>query len=172
MSDTSAPRVPVRITVCDTDETLRPASLLFDRYRQHYGRPDADGRALPWLRDMVRSGLLTVWTASDPDGAPDGAPVGLATAHPVPASLALGRSWQLRDLFVLPAARRRGTAATLVDAVRDAARAAGATRLSLVTETDNRPALDLYQRLGFTPVEGYVTLGLDLGRASEPPAPC
>ena len=52
--------------------------------------------------------------------------------------------------------------AALVDAVRDAARAAGATRLSLVTEPDNHAALGLYRRLGFVPVHGLATLSLGL----------
>jgi ribosomal protein S18 acetylase RimI-like enzyme len=74
----------------------------------------------------------------------------------------MGYSWQLRDLYVLPQARRRGAAAALVGAVREAALAAGATRLSLVTEPDNHAALGLYGRLGFRPVEGLASLTLDL----------
>ena len=110
---------------------------------------------------MVRSKLLTVYTASldSPAGAP---PFGLATGHEVPASLAMGRFWQLRDLYVLPGSRRQGAAAALVGAVREAALAAGATRLSLVTEPDNQAALGLYRSLGFSRVEGLASLSLDL----------
>jgi ribosomal protein S18 acetylase RimI-like enzyme len=110
---------------------------------------------------MVRSDMLTVYTASVAAQA-DAPPVGLATGHAVPASLVRGRFWQLRDLYVTPESRRRGVAAALVSAVRDAAFAAGATRVSLVTEPDNRAALDLYRGLGFRPVEGLVSLSLDL----------
>jgi ribosomal protein S18 acetylase RimI-like enzyme len=74
----------------------------------------------------------------------------------------MGQFWQLRDLYVLPGSRRRGVAAALVGAVREAASAAGATRLALVTESDNRAALGLYRRLGFSPVAGLATLSLDL----------
>lgn len=153
----------VRVTTCDTDEALAAASSLLVQYRRHYGQPpDADDRARGWLTDMARSGLLTVFTASA-GGSPDAPPVGLATAHTVPATLAMGVSWQLRDLFVLPDARRRGVAVALVEAVRLAAVAAGATRLSLVTEPDNDASLGLYRALGFRPVEGLVSLSLDLG---------
>lgn len=86
--------------------------------------------------------MLTVYTASV-DLSADAPPIGLATSHAIPASLALGESWQLRDLYILPAFGRRGAAAALVGAVREAALAAGATRLSLVTEVDNREALGL-----------------------------
>lgn len=92
----------MRVTTCDTEPTLRAAGRLFDQYRQHYGQPPAgDPRTTDWLTEMVRSGMLTVYTAAlDPTG--DAPPIGLATAHVVPASLAMGRFWELRDLYVLP----------------------------------------------------------------------
>lgn len=162
MSDTPAPRCAPRVTTCDTDETLAAASRLFNHYRHHYGEPpDEDERALDWLTGMVRSNMLTVYTAS-PDSPADAPPFGLATSHAVPASLTMGRSWQLRDLYVLPRARRQGAAAALVSTVREAALAAGASRLTLMTEPDNQAALGLYRRLGFRPVEGLASLSLDL----------
>lgn len=162
MSDNIAvPRDTLRVTTCDTDETLGAASGLFNQYRHHYGEPpDGDGRTLSWLADMVQSRMLTVYTASV-DSSVDRPPIGLATAHAIPASLVMGRSWQLRDLYVLPESRRQGAAAALVDAVREAALAAGATRLSLVTELDNQAALGLYRELGFSPVEGLASFNLD-----------
>ena len=166
MSDSSVPRHTLRVTTCDTDETLAAASGVFNEYRHSYGeQPDIDERTLGWLTDMVRSNMLTVYTASaSPADAP---PIGLATCHAVPASLGLGRFWQLRDLYVLPASRRRGAAAALVGAAREAALAAGASRLSLVTETDNEAALGLYRRLGFRPVEGLETLSLELAPRAD-----
>jgi GNAT superfamily N-acetyltransferase len=162
MSDISVPRDTLRVTTCDTDETLAAASGLFDHYRHHYGEPpDGDGRTLVWLTDMVQSRMLTVYTASV-DSSADAPPIGLATGHAIPASLVMGRFWQLRDLYVLPGFRRQGAAAALVGAVREAALAAGATRLSLATELDNQAALSLYRKLGFRPVEGLASLSLDL----------
>lgn len=162
MSDLPVPTHPLLVTTCDTEETIAAASGLFAEYRRHYGgRPAAGERTLAWLTDMVRSRMLTVYTASV--GSPvDAPPVGLATGHEVPASLVMGRFWQLRDLYVVPGSRRSGVAAALVGAVREAALAAGATRLSLATELDNRAALDLYAKLGFIAVDGLTTLSLDL----------
>ncbi|WP_134768597.1 GNAT family N-acetyltransferase [Nocardioides sp. 1609] len=159
--DPPAPRDILRVSTCETPETLAPASVLFDRYRRHHGESDGGERTLGWLTEMVHSRMLTVYTASSAsqDERP---PLGLATSHAMPASLVMGRFWQLRDLYVLPEFRRRGTAAALVSAVREDAVAAGATRLSLVTGLDNRPALDLYRRLGFEPVAGLASLSLDL----------
>ncbi len=161
MSGASA-RIPLRVTTCDTDETLAAASVLFNHYRRHYGQPPgADEHTLGWLTDMVRSSMLTVYTASV-DAAAGAPPIGLATGHAIPASLVMGQFWQLRDLYVLPGSRRQGAAAALVSAVREAALAAGATRLALATEPDNHTALRLYRSFGFRPVEGLVSLGLDL----------
>ena len=161
MNDGSVPNA-LRVTTCDTRDTLAAASGLFNQYRHHYGEsPDADERTLGWLTDMVQSSMLTVYTASM--GSPaDAHPIGLATGHAIPASLVMGQFWQLRDLYVLPQARRQGAAAALVSAVREAALTAGAERLSLATEPDNQAALGLYRRLGFRPVEGLVSLSLDL----------
>jgi ribosomal protein S18 acetylase RimI-like enzyme len=162
MSDSSVPRDTLRVMTCGTDEMLAATSDLFNQYRHHYGAsPEGDERTLGWLTDMVQSNMLTVYTVSV-DSPADAPPIGLATAHAIPASLVMGRFWQLRDLYVLPRSRRRGAAAALVSAVRDAALAAGATRLSLVTEADNQAALRLYRRLGFSPVEGLASLSLDL----------
>ena len=164
MNETAVPRDMLRVTTCDTDETLAAASGLFNQYRHHYGEPPhADARTLGWLSDMVQSKLLTVYTASM-DSPPDAPAIGLATVHPVPASLVMGRFWQLRDLYVLPEARRQGVAAALVRTVSETARAAGATRLSLLTEADNRAALALYRRLGFLPTDGLASLSFDLAR--------
>ena len=132
----------MRVTTCDTDESLGAASGLFNRYRHHYGQhSDEDERTPGWLIDMVGSGMLTVYTAFA-GTSEDEPPIGLATAHAVPASLAMGQSWQLRDLYVLPEARGRGAAAALVGAVRDAARAAAphGCRLSLSSTTMTRSA--------------------------------
>ena len=152
----------LRVTRCDSDDTLAVASGLFNQYRHHYGEPpDADQRTMGWLTDMVESEMFTIYTASL-DSAADASPIGLATGHAIPASLAMGRFWQLRDLYVLPRFRRQGAAAALVGAVHEAALAAGALRLSLVTEPANHAALSLYRGLGFRPVEGQAALSLDL----------
>ena len=84
MTDTSVPRDTLRVTTCDTDETLAAASGLFNQYRHHYGEPpDGDERTLGWLTDMVRSNMLTVYTASV-DSPADAPPIGLATGHAMP----------------------------------------------------------------------------------------
>jgi GNAT superfamily N-acetyltransferase len=80
----------------------------------------------------------------------------------LPASLRLSCYWQLRDLFVVPGVRRRGAGRALLDAVRHAATAAGATRLSVQTEPGNAAALRLYRMSGFVPIEDLQVLSLPI----------
>ena len=56
----------------------------------------------------------------------------------------------LEDLFVREPARRTGVASALLDAAVDRARERGARRIELDTGEDNRAALALYERHGFS----------------------
>lgn len=114
-------------------------------------------QALAWLTRHTRSQQLTIFTAHRGSDL-----VGLATTVAVPASLQLGCFWRLRDLYVIPSARRCGTGRALLQAARQAAVAAGATRLSAQTEPANTAALQLYRTSGFTPVRGSEALILPL----------
>ena len=151
--------VPVTVTALTkpTAEQLAGVAEVFDQYRRHYGQPVVAGQTLAWLSDQTSHRRLSVFAA---DVGEDLA--GLATTVIVPASLRLGCSWQLRDLYVVPGARRRGAARALVGAVRQAATAAGAIRLSVQTEPSNIAALQLYRTSGFAPVEDTQILALPL----------
>jgi len=62
---------------------------------------------------------------------------------------------QIQGLGVLPGARGRGVGDALVEAACDAARAAGARRMTLRVLAHNAPARRLYERRGFR-VEGVL----------------
>lgn len=144
-----------------TAHQLDDVAAVFDQYRQHYGHAVVPSQTLAWLSDEIGHGRLRVFAARG------GARlVGLATAVSGPASLTLSHFWQLRDLYVVPGARRRGVGRALVEAVRAAADAAGAIRLSVQTEPDNAAALQLYRACGFAPVEDLSVLSLPLQRPS------
>jgi GNAT superfamily N-acetyltransferase len=151
--------VPVTVTALTkpTAEQLADVAEVFDQYRRHYGLPVVPGQTLGWLSDHTSHRRLSVFAAHAGEDL-----AGLATTVVVPASLRLGCSWQLRDLYVLPGARRRGVARALVGAVRQAATAAGAIRLSVQTEPGNIAALQLYRTSGFVPVADIQILALPL----------
>ena len=146
------------IEVSEVAEASAPVVRLFDEYREHYGEVPDSARSTAWLNEHLGAGALIGFLAHR-----DGEAAGLALVAPVPASLRLGQFWQVRDLFVTPDHRRRGVAAALLSGVRQLALTRGATRLSLATESDNTAALDLYERTGFEPVTGYVSLSWSTG---------
>jgi len=151
----------VRIRVAALTETtgarLAEVAAVFDQYRRHYGEPVVPGQAAAWLASSIRQRRLALFTAHL------GADLaGMATAVALPTSLRLSCYWQLRDLYVVPGARRRGAGRALLDAVREAATAAGAIRLSVQTETGNTAALQLYRASGFIPVQGIQALMLPI----------
>lgn len=149
------PSIEVREAASSTPRLVR----LFDEYREHYGeQPDPAG-SQAWLRQHLNSGALLAFVAHRGDEA-----AGLALVVPTPASQRLGHFWQLRDLFVTPRHRRLGVGEALLSTVLAAAVTHGAARLSLLTESDNTEALDLYAKAGFEPVAGYVSMS----RSTEP----
>ncbi|GAA0453981.1 N-acetyltransferase [Paractinoplanes deccanensis] len=133
-----------------TAATLAP---LFDEYRAHYGETPFPARTTAWLETHLAAGRLTAYTAGTE---------GFITVTVQPASLRLSTAWVIRDLYVRPGHRRRGTARSLLTHVITEARAAGALRVSLQTETDNAGALALYESLGFYRVTGLELLNLSL----------
>jgi GNAT superfamily N-acetyltransferase len=117
------------------------AARLLDEYRQHYGANPAPEAVLAWLRDQVESARARVYVAGESEG--------ICTVAVVPAALTLRTVWLIRDLYVRPAARRKGVARALLVTVGEEARAGGAHRLSLQTETGNGRAVELYAKNGF-----------------------
>lgn len=150
------------ISCCPVDPTsdaVADLASLFELYRVHYGQTPAPAETLAWADEMARSGELEFYGAYHGPRM-----VGFAAIHRIPASLRLGRFWQLRDLFVDRAMRRQGIARRLVETVRRAAADAGALRLSLQTEPDNAAALALYRRCGFTISADLATMSFNLAR--------
>lgn len=146
-----------RILATPSDSELAALAQVFDRYRVHYGQPSDHARSRDWLERCLVTGRLHVFVAEE-----DTDIVGFATTIDVPASLSLGHFWHLRDVFVVPTHRRLGIARALLASIHTAAVEAGALRVVLQTEADNRPAIRLYEESGYTVVKGYCSLTLPL----------
>jgi GNAT superfamily N-acetyltransferase len=140
-----------------TPEEIAEVATVFDQYRCHYGQPVVAGQTLAWLTQHTRSGMLSIFTAHIGRDL-----VGIATTVVLPASLRLTCSWQIRDLYVVPGARRCGAGRALVAAVAAAASQAGAIYLSIQTEPGNTAALQLYRTSGFVAENDLHVLSLDL----------
>jgi ribosomal protein S18 acetylase RimI-like enzyme len=134
------------------------AAALFEEYRSHYGQPPSPEATRMWLGEQLTQERMFLDAAVD-----DGHQLyGFVTTTVMPASLTLGVAWSIRDLYIVPRHRRAGIARRLLEHVVTNARAAGALRLSLQTETDNASALALYAAAGFQPVDGLELLNLAL----------
>jgi len=62
---------------------------------------------------------------------------------------------EIKRMYVIPAARRRGHARRLLEALEDAARAIGLTRLRLDTNAQQPEALLLYEATGYAEIADY-----------------
>ena len=152
--------VPVEPVASDTTRFDELVELL-EGYRQHFRCSPDPERAAAWLRDHMHSGLLAGYVALPP-AASSGPAIGMALVMRSPAVQALGTFWSVRDLYVDPAHRHRGVARALLDRISADARVDGAIRLALQTDDRDTPARRLYERYGFTRVEGFVHMMLDL----------
>lgn len=80
----------------------------------------------------------------------DGVPVGCGGLKELDTGVG-----ELKRMYVVPAARGRGVSRALLRALEDEARAAGATRLRLITGTAQPEAMALYASSGWTPGQPY-----------------
>ncbi len=100
------------------------------------------------------------WTLTADDVAPgsgaflvvrlDGEPIGCGAVRKLNEDEA-----ELKRMFVRPAARNRKIGAVIVDALEAEARLLGVKRLLLETALYLEPAVRMYERAGFTPIESY-----------------
>jgi GNAT superfamily N-acetyltransferase len=90
-------------------------------------------------------------------GTADGEPVAMGGWRRRPDVLALGRSVaaEIKRMYVVPNARGRGFARTVLRALEDSARTAGADVMVLETGMKQPEAIALYESTGYVPVEGF-----------------
>ena len=132
---------------------LRQASLsdldaltkLFDAYRVFYRQPPDEAAARAFLKARFANLESVIFLAEVDDE-----PAGFTQLYPSFSSVSMRRVFILNDLFVVLDARGQGVAAALLSRAAEFARAAGALRLSLATEIDNKTAQRLYERHGWT----------------------
>lgn len=143
-----------RATIQDLDRLVP----LFDGYRQFYRQQPDLLIARQFLADRLVRSEAVVLIAEDRDEAA----IGFVQLFPTFSSILAAPIYLLSDLFVTPAARRRGVGTQLLNAAAEIARAAGAVRLELSTAITNLPAQRLYDALGWKRDEEFYVYGLSL----------
>ena len=143
---------------CATIHDLDRLVPLFDAYRQFYGQPPDPILARQFLGDRLVRDQSVVLIAEDRDGAA----IGFVQLFPTFSSILAAPVFILHDLFVIPAARRRGVGTLLLKAGAETGRTAGAVRLELATAITNIPAQNLYEALGWKRDTEFYQYGLSL----------
>jgi ribosomal protein S18 acetylase RimI-like enzyme len=95
------------------------------------------------IEDPQQEGVQLI--ARDAD---DGTALGFATVYWMWSTSRAARIGVMNDLFVDPAARRRGVGEALIAACLDLVRQRGAVSLQWQTALDNQSAQALYERVG------------------------
>lgn len=106
--------------------------------------PTRHARGLRLLLRYAQRGTAAVLVAQVDDQV-----VGMATVQTVISTVEGARSGWIEDVVVRDGWRRSGIGGLLMDEVRQWARTAGVTRLQLLADQRNRPALDFYQHRDF-----------------------
>ncbi len=83
----------------------------------------------------------------------DGGVVGMCSAQVLISTAQGGEVALLEDVVVDPAHRGEGIGAALLDRVEQWGRERGISRLQLLADRSNTPALDFYQRRGWQPTQ-------------------
>ncbi len=133
----------IQTRLLNTDDITEHA-VLFDAYRQFYKQnPDFTSCKNYLLGRMSNHEIICHGAFIN------NALVGIAHIYTSFSSLSLKPLWILNDLYVDKAARRKGIATILIDAVRTHAYESGVMRLKLQTEHKNLSAQKCYEQYGW-----------------------
>jgi GNAT superfamily N-acetyltransferase len=140
-----------------TEADTEAISEILGEIEAYYG-----GQPTPGNPDQIRAALFSDRPAATVLLARDGDRVlGLASYSFLWPAAGADSSLYLKELFVREPARRRGVAGAFMAALREAASAAGCSRIEWTADTDNPPALEFYAALGAEPRGGKVFYRLE-----------
>lgn len=149
----SSPSIAIRATRADAPDAVR---LLADYGAELVarGRPFSPVDPPP---GAAGASWVEVHEMEPPGGAfllleEDGAPVACGGLRTLDAAAGVG---EIKRMYVVPAARRRGHARRLLAALEDAAREVGLVRVRLDTNAQQPEALLLYEATGYAEIADY-----------------
>ncbi len=150
----------MRVWRADMSEAGTVAQLLvaFRDHMDHDSPPDSEFRES--VEQLIGREDTEYWLASDGDASPAAGVCQLRFRHSVWTS---SEDCWLEDLFVRDSARGLGLGRALVQAAMNRARERGCARIELDTEEANRPAVALYESLGFSSTSKSDSRGLFFG---------
>ncbi len=137
---------------------LEALAILFDAYRQFYGRATNLPAAREFLRARFNHGESVLFIAHEGHVA-----VGFMQLYPSFSSASLARTFILNDLFVHEQGRRKRVGTQLLAAALEFAQSLGAVRLTLSTAITNTAAQALYLSSGWKCDEEFQVFHLATG---------
>ena len=135
-------------------DDLLDLTRLYIAYRVFYGEPPAEASSERFIRERVSSSAgryFLAWEGYE-ERTP---PIGFMHLMPSTNTLAMRPIWLLEDLYIEPAARRRGIASCLLREAEAFARRTGAERITLSTAHNNEIAHSIYRRAGYEREEHF-----------------
>lgn len=132
---------------------------LFEAYRAFYRAAPNAVSAETFLRERLERDESIVLVARD---AASREALGFAQLYRLFSSVRMVPQLLLNDLYVVPAARRRGVGLALMRAVEAFALANGARHLELTTQVHNRTAQRLYEAAGWGRDDAFHTYTREL----------
>jgi ribosomal protein S18 acetylase RimI-like enzyme len=134
-------------------EHLSSVANLFNDYRIFYEQPnDAEG-AYEFIEANLAQGRSRIFLLLDNHREP----VAFAQLYPPYCSISMKPFYYLSDLYVKKSARRHGHARKLMTYLIEQFGGESAQRLTLETATTNLPAQSLYESLGYTREQVFIT---------------
>ncbi|QFY44905.1 GNAT family N-acetyltransferase [Candidatus Methylospira mobilis] len=131
-------------TSCDIPQLADLLSLLFAQEADFIPNIERQTCALRLILDHPEAGRIFC-----AENGEDGSIVGMVSLMFSISTAEGGAAAWLEDMIVLPEQRGRHIGAYLLKTAVNHAKAAGCTRISLLTDEDNQIALRFYQRAGF-----------------------
>lgn len=132
---------------------LPQLATLFDGYRQFYSQASDVPAAAAFLAERFEQSDSVILVA---EGA-SGTLLGFTQLYPTFSSVRMRTSWILNDLFVDSSSRSLGLGEELLKAAEAFSLASGSRGLTLQTARTNLTAQRLYERLGWTQDEKFLT---------------
>ena len=149
---------------------LSEVSRLFNDYRVFYGKKDNLIKCEQFIADRLNRNQSHIFLATllaDPDKA-----IGFAQVYPRLSSVQAQSYFVLNDLFVSDEYRKQGVGRQLIETVHDFAQQSSIEKVTLETAPDNKPAQQLYERLGYKPMASdYLSFGITLPKLTPAPMP-
>ena len=142
---------------------VHEVAVLFNEYRQFYGRRDDVAAAEQFIHARLLDESSVIFIAKDNQGLG----LGFVQMYPSFSSLRMAQMLILNDVYVTQHARCVGIGRALVQQAASYAKAHNMSYLMLETQQKNQRAQGLYEGLGFVRNQDFYIYELEIHRGLE-----